>query len=84
MEKAQESVAKNYVNEEFPPVLILHGTKDKTVACEQSVQLFNALREAGKEATLYLVRGSDHGGQAFWSDEAVDIYDAFIKKCLDK
>lgn len=84
METAQEAVVKNYVNLDFPPMLILHGTKDKTVFCQQSVDLYQALIAAQKEAYLYLVRGSDHGGAAFWSVEAIDLYDSFIKKCLEK
>lgn len=81
-EKGAMGVAKNYVNEDFPPVLILHGTKDKTVFCQQSVELFRALKDAGKDAELYLVRNSDHGGPAFWTETALEIYDTFIRRCL--
>ncbi len=83
-EKAQVAVVKNYVNLDFPPILILHGTKDRTVFCQQSVDLYQALVEADKDVTLYLVRGSDHGGAAFWSDEAIDLYDTFINKCINQ
>lgn len=81
-EYGETGCARNYVNEDFAPVLILHGTKDKTVFCQQSVDLFQALKAAGKDAELYLVRNSDHGGPAFWTKTTVDIYDNFIKRCL--
>lgn len=81
-EKARIADALSYVEQDFAPMLILHGTKDKTVFCEQSVRLYRALKEAGKDAQLYLVRGADHGGPAFWTEQAVDLYDGFIRRCL--
>ena len=82
-EEARQANAVTYVGEEFAPILILHGTKDKTVFCEQSVQLYQALRREGKDVQLYLVRGADHGGAPFWTEKAVDIYHAFIQRCLN-
>ncbi|WP_296876550.1 alpha/beta hydrolase [Thomasclavelia sp.] len=82
MEKAREANAKTYVDLDFPPMLILHGTKDKTVFCKESVELYQALIKANKDATLYLVSKSDHGGAAFWKDQTIEIYDQFIQKCL--
>ena len=82
LEKAEGVNAKSYVNEEFAPMLILHGTKDKTVFCQESVNLYEALKEAKKDVELYLVRNADHGGAAFWKDEVVNIYDQFIQRCL--
>lgn len=81
-EYGETGCSRNYVNEDFGPVLILHGTKDKTVSCQLSVDLFHALKAAGKDVEFYLVRGSDHGGPAFWSETAVEIYDTFIRRCL--
>lgn len=81
-ERARAANAKEYVNESFPPMLILHGTKDRTVFCQESVDLYEALKRAGKDASLYLVRHADHGGPVFWSRKAIDIYEAFIARCL--
>lgn len=80
-ERAKAAVSKTYVNGDFGPVLIMHGTKDKTVSCQQSVDLYQALVAAHKDAELYLVRGADHGADAFWSDAAIDVYDRFIRRC---
>ena len=84
MEKAQIANAKTYANQNYAPMLILHGTKDKTVFCQESVDLYEALKAANKDVTLYLIRNSDHGGAAFWMAETVNIYHAFIQKCLSK
>ena len=58
------------------------GTKDTMVFCQQSVDLYHALKDAGKDVQLYLLRGADHGGAAFWTEEMITVYDNFFKKCL--
>ncbi len=82
MERAKEGVAKTYAANDAPPTLILHGTKDRTVFCQESVDLYEALKAAGKDTELYLIRGADHGGPAFWTPQVIDIYDGFIQRCL--
>ncbi len=68
----------------LPPVLIFHGTKDRTVNVRQSVSLYRKLKECGKEAKLYLISGADHGGAEFWTEEALDIADGFMRGINDK
>lgn len=77
------SVEEN-IHEEtpLPPVLIFHGTKDRTVSTWQSVILYQKLKELGKEAELYLIQGADHGGAACWTEEVCAVADRFMKKCL--
>lgn len=82
LEEAKAACSKTYVNEDFPPMLIAHGTKDTMVFCQQSVDLYHALKDAGKDVQLYLLRGADHGGAAFWTEEMITVYDNFFKKCL--
>lgn len=81
-QRARAGVCREYASNDFAPMLILHGTKDRTVACQQSVDLYQALLGEGKDAELWLLRGADHAADAFWSPEAIDIYDAFIRRCL--
>lgn len=66
----------------LPPVLILHGTKDRIVNTWQSVNLYRKLKATGKEAQFYLIWGADHGGGEFWTEEVCTIVDEFLKKCL--
>ena len=49
-----------YVRSNSPPVLILHGTADKTVKLEQSEMLDRALARAGAAHELILVAGAPH------------------------
>lgn len=69
---------------DMPPVCIFHGTKDLVVNTKQSVELYEKLKECGKDARLYLIEGASHGGGEFWTREAVDKADEFIKYCLSK
>ena len=41
LEEAKAACSKTYVNEDFPPMLIAHGTKDTMVFCQQSVDLYH-------------------------------------------
>lgn len=65
---------------QIAPVIHFHGTKDRTVNTRCSVLLHQRLQETGHDSTLYLLRGADHGGAAFWTPQVLDIVDAFIRK----
>lgn len=67
---------------ELAPVLIMHGTKDRIVNTKCSVYLHQRLQETSHESHLYLLRGADHGGPEFWTDEVLDIVDAFMQEKL--
>jgi len=49
-----------YVNQDAPPLLILHGTADPLVRPRQSDQLAQRLQEAGVPVTLIKVQGAEH------------------------
>ena len=67
---------------ELPPILLFHGTKDRTVSTVQSVTLYCKLKECGKDVSLYLVKGGDHGGAEYWTKDVLDIEEAFFGKCF--
>jgi len=67
----------------IPPVLIFHGTKDRTVNTTCSTILYRALKECGKDVTLYLLDGADHGGPEFWSEAVIDLADKFMKRVFE-
>ncbi|KAL4424612.1 hypothetical protein ABPG77_002230 [Micractinium sp. CCAP 211/92] len=48
------------VGRSLPPVLILHGTADKSVPMEIAVEFVAALKEAGADARLKLYKGKTH------------------------
>lgn len=65
---------------QMPPILIFHGTKDRTVNTRCSVELHKHLQKTGHDSTLCLLRGADHGGPEFWTPEVLGIVDEFICK----
>lgn len=44
-----------------PPMLLIHGTDDETVAPDQSEAMASALRQAGGSVDLLMIRDVDHG-----------------------
>lgn len=59
-ERARQASPVTYVDEDTPPFLMMHGQDDQTVAIEQSQILFDALRDAEVDATLYGIQGVGH------------------------
>jgi acetyl esterase/lipase len=50
----------NYLTDQAPPFLIMHGLADDSVPHHQSMMLYEALAALGKEVTLRLVDGLPH------------------------
>ena len=48
------------INKEYPPTLFLHGDKDTDVPYEQSLMMYEALREWGIKTDLVTINGADH------------------------
>lgn len=76
----------NYVRQDrpSPPILMMHGTADTLVSPNQSIRLYKKLREEGKEAVFYLVEDAVHGDVAFWTEEMLDIIEAFILRQMER
>lgn len=70
----------SYIHKEqnYPPFLLMHGDVDAIVPFEQSVFMYNKLRECGKRADFYKVRGANHN-QFFWTPEVLQITARFLK-----
>ncbi|MBQ9943163.1 MAG: alpha/beta hydrolase [Clostridia bacterium] len=81
---AAATVPQSYLDPDIPtpPVLIMHGSMDKTVHFQQSIHLYNALRALNKEVEFVKLEGADHGSGGFASDDALNTVDAFLKKHL--
>lgn len=62
----------------LPPLLVIHGDKDRTVSFSQSVWLVEDLESKGQDVTFYRLAGADHGGPAFWQDDVLDVVDDFL------
>ena len=84
MEKAAQASPITYVTKDDPPFLIMHGEMDRMVPLNQSERLEKALKEAGVEAKLIVVKGERHGflnvekrEQAF--EIAYEFFDKHLK-----
>ncbi len=60
-DKCRQASPLTYVTPDDPPFLIMHGDKDNVVPYNQSELLYEALKKAGVEVTLYCVKGGGHG-----------------------
>lgn len=60
-EEARRASPISYASKDDPPFLIVHGDQDRTVQLEQSRKLERALKEAGADAQLLVVKGGGHG-----------------------
>lgn len=64
---ARQASPAFHVTDDDPPLLILHGEKDKTVHLDQSQRMVEEYRRAGLDATLLIVPGAGHGGAAHFT-----------------
>ena len=78
-EKMAPLLGKTYLDHDFAPMLIIHGTKDRMCNFEQTKRFYNDMKAAGKDVRLVMIKGADHGGSAFWCKEALDIYEGFLR-----
>lgn len=83
-ELAQKTNPLNRITPELPlpPILICHGPMDNVVPFNQSVRLYEKLRECGKQTLFYRVEGAGHGTGGFTSREALEATYAWIDSHL--
>jgi acetyl esterase/lipase len=60
-EEARRASPVLYASKDDPPFLIVHGDEDRTVALDQSKRLEKALKNAGADVQLLVVKGGGHG-----------------------
>jgi acetyl esterase/lipase len=83
-EEARKASPIQYVGKDAVPFLILHGDKDNIVPLSQSESLADALKKAGKEAQLVVLKGSGHGGPGFDNAKNRKLIEEFFDKHLKK
>lgn len=78
-DKALANSPVSYISRErdIPPFLIIHGDGDVIVPFNQSVLLYEALRNAGKDVSFYKLKGGNHGWR-FWSPRVVKLVRDFF------
>lgn len=70
-------------DKEMKPLLIVHGDKDRLVPFQQSVLLYEKMKEEGKTVEFYKLEGADHGGDAFLKKPVQDLVEGFLRKYTD-
>ena len=72
-----------YISASFAPTIFIHGTNDKTIPVQSSVDFFTKLHGLGVPTTLTLIQGADH---AFDNNapDAVEVMAASIDLFLDR
>jgi len=83
-EKLRRASPVSYVDRDAAPFLIMHGAEDDVVPVAQSELLAAALKKAGVEANLVIIKGSGHGGIEFGTTENWNLIEAFFAKHLGK
>ena len=84
LEKARKASPMTYVGKDSAPFLIMHGDQDNTVPLQQSEVLAEALKKAGVEARLVVIKGNGHGGPDFNSPENRKMIEDFFAKHLKR
>lgn len=69
-------------NVSLPPILMFHGTKNRTINPKVGVVVYEALKKYNKDVKLYLLEGADYGGSEFFSDDVLDIIEEFLQKII--
>jgi acetyl esterase/lipase len=83
----KEDVAKSaspvtFVSADDPPILIVHGTDDRTVAIRQAEILYDAQKKVGNNSTFVKITGGGHGIGGPKVEERVATF--FAKHLLGK
>ena len=65
----------------LPPFLIMHGDADPLVPFNQSVLLYEALRDNDHQVDFYKIQGAGHGTR-FYTPAVMDVVKAFLAEHL--
>jgi dipeptidyl aminopeptidase/acylaminoacyl peptidase len=61
-DRLTQSSALTYAAHYRPPVLLIHGNQDVRVPIEQSQEMASALKAAGHDVRLVVIKDEDHTG----------------------
>jgi acetyl esterase/lipase len=72
----------NWVRDEAPPFLLIHGTADTVVPFQQSVNMCAALTKAGSTCDVYPVNGAGHGLRWWEGVDRLTTYKRYMIRWL--
>lgn len=76
---ARQASPVYHVDEQDPPLLLLHGDQDPQAPINQSHELEGAYKRVKRPVTLLVLHGAPHGGGVFYDDERIRAVDEFLK-----
>ena len=80
IEAAKLASACYHISKDDAPLLIFHGTNDKTVLIDQSQAIEKKYKKMNLEVEFHTVEGAGHGGNVFYSGENAERLLNFLKK----
>ena len=84
IEAAKLASACYHISKDDVPLLIFHGTMDKTVLIDQSQAIDRKYRKAGLSVEFHAIEGASHGGNVFYSGENAKRLLTFLKEQTGK
>jgi dipeptidyl aminopeptidase/acylaminoacyl peptidase len=84
LKKARAASPLYYVDKDSAPLLIVHGDKDPLVPLSQSEAMVEAMKKAGVEAKLVVIKGGGHGAPGFDTPENRKLIEEFFARHLGK
>ncbi len=72
----------SYATKDSAPIMIVHGDSDKVVPLRQSQTLDAALRKAGANSTLTVIKSAGHDFKQLRQGDSVDRVDNFLDEHL--
>ncbi len=82
LDLARKASPMNFISKDDPPVLIMHGDKDSLVPISQSEMFNDALKAAGVDVKMHVVKGAGHGFRG--PAEIQMVGDFFREKLMPK
>jgi acetyl esterase/lipase len=84
VELAKTASPAFHVTKDDPPLLIFHGTQDKTVLINQAERIRDAYKSEGLIVEYRTVEGAGHGGSAYTTPKCQEPTLQFLKRYLKK
>jgi acetyl esterase/lipase len=71
-----------HVDQDDPPLLLIHGVQDPQVPVNQALELFGLYERHQRPVELHLIFDGLHGGPQFTDNERIKLMDRFLRPIL--
>ncbi len=71
-----------HVDEDDPPLLLIHGDQDPQMPINQAHELHGVYQDLDLPVQFEVIYGGAHGGKAFFDEERMALVDYFLKSRL--